>query len=103
MDERDRDRAFADSRRYTLNISCAHVANRKHAGYACFKQVWPAVQEPFSGVQVFRRQIGAGLNKTLFVERNTSVEPGRIGFGSCHQEHMGDVLSLGFAGFVVPP
>ena len=51
-------------------------------------------------VQVFHDKSAPVLTKPLAVERETSVEPGRIGFGSCHQEHMCLMfLSSRFRGF----
>ena len=53
MDERNRDRSFADRRRYAFDIACANIARGKNTGQAGFEQVGPATERPVCACQLF--------------------------------------------------
>src|SRR5580704_11317666 len=78
MNEADRNRALAHSRRDPLGVSGTNVADCKHARQARFKQIRCARVRPASACQVLRRQSRSGLEKTLLVLRSASVEPLRV-------------------------
>src|SRR5258708_28090646 len=73
-------RSLADGRGYTRGRAGSHVADREHARQA-------GLQGQGSGrLRVGRTQPGQDV--ALVVEREASVEPGRIGFGANEHENV---------------
>ena len=54
MNEGDGNRSFADGRRDPLDVTAAHVSNRKDAGTAGFKQMRRSRQRPFRLYEIVR-------------------------------------------------
>src|SRR5258706_13866791 len=77
--ERNRDRAFSDGGGHALDVARAHVADRKNAGKARLQKVGRAGKRPLRGRQIFRREIGSGLDERVLVERDAGLEPGGAG------------------------
>lgn len=103
MNERDRDRPFADSRGDAFDVAATNIPGSEHSGHTAFQQAGPASERPARTGQFFRRKIGTGFNEAFVVEHDATLEPGGVGVRSCHYEHVSDVLLLGFAGFGIPP
>src|SRR5690348_1311732 len=103
MYERNRDGSFAHCRGDTLYIPAAHVSRSKNTGQRCFEEIWPAAERPVRVLQIFSRQIRAGLDEALAIERDTAVEPFCVRIGSGHDEDVRNALVFGFTGLVVSP
>src|SRR6185295_20126606 len=58
---------------------------------------------PLAGDEFIGRQVLAGLDKALFVERDAAVQPFGAWGCSGHEEHVPDGASLDAAGSVVLP
>src|SRR5438034_8239413 len=94
MYRRDRDRAFANSRRDTLGAPTTHIAYREHPRRARLQQMGRATQRPLRGRQLVRGQRRSRLDEPLRIERQASGEPLRARLRSGHGEDVPDVLLL---------
>src|SRR5437762_4726305 len=103
MDERDRDRAFADRRGNPFDVSAADVSDREHAGPARLQEVRQARERPFRRLELLFRQLRAGLDETLFVEHDAPVEPARVRSRTGHREDVPDVVLRDGPGLAVAP
>ena len=72
VNERDRDRAFADRGRDALDVAAAHVADREDAGPARFEQIRRPRQRPSRPRQILGREVRAGLDEAFVVERDAA-------------------------------
>jgi hypothetical protein len=72
--ERDRDRSFADKRRYAFDIACANIPGGKNTGQAGFEQVGPATERPLSPVNSSYKRSGPVSMKPLGIQYRNSFE-----------------------------
>src|SRR5260370_7501136 len=103
MHERDCNRSLSNSRRNAFDIAAANIAHREHAGLTRFEEVRKADKWPACGGQILRRQVWSGLDESFGVQRNTPIQPVRIGPRSSHDEHVADVVGLDLPRLIVPP
>src|SRR5215471_1673977 len=103
MNKRDRDRPFTDRRGDAFDIASANIPGSKNSGPAGFEQIGSASERPARAGQFLRGKIGTCFNEAFVVEHDATFEPAGVGVRSCHYEHVGDVLFLGFAGFAIAP
>src|SRR5438552_1353070 len=103
MNERDRNRSFADSRGDSLDAARADVADGEDAGPARFEQQRRARERPAGGHEIVVRQIRTGLDETALVERETAIEPTGVRRGARHHEDVPDLMLLFVAGLRVAP
>src|SRR5579863_3728443 len=101
--EGHRNRALADGRRDPLDVSTAHVADRKDARQTGLEQMGRAGEWPTGRGQIVGREIRTSLDESRGVERDTAVEPPRVGNGSHHDEYVAHVVRLDGTGLSVPP
>src|SRR5947207_3169346 len=103
MNERDRNRALANGRGDALDAARADIADGEDAGPARLEQQRRARQWPAGGSEIVVREIGAGLDETVLVEREASIEPVGVRHGARHHEDVSDLMLLLGAGLRVAP
>src|SRR5438128_10299091 len=103
MDEGDRHRAFTPRRRDACDVASAHVADGEDSREAGFQQTRLARERPARGGESLRRQIRAGPDEPVLVERDAALEPARARNGPGHREDVPDVVLRDGPGFVVTP
>lgn len=79
MHEGHRNRALTDRERNPLDVSAANVADRKDAGNTRLEQMRRSCEWPMGPGQIIAREIGPGLDKTSWIEREAAGDPPRIG------------------------
>ena len=53
VNERDRDRSFADSRGDALNVAATNIPGSENSGHTAFQQVGPTGEKPVGAGQLF--------------------------------------------------
>ena len=103
MDERHRDRSFADGRRDALDVAAAHVADGEDAGQAGLEQVRRAGERPSRRREIVRVRSGPVLMKPF---ASSATQPSsQCVFGTAPVITKTCLMSCGLdrAGLVVPP
>src|SRR5215469_7882647 len=103
VNERDRDRPFADSRGDAFDVAATNIPGGENSGHTAFQQVGPTGERPVRAGQLFCRKVGTCFNEAFVVEHDATIEPAGVGVRSGHYEHVSDVLLLAFAGLAIPP
>ena len=88
MHKLNRDRSFANRRRYSLHAAGPHIAHRKYARQSGLQQIRRSAQNPFELGQIFGPQVGPCLHKLFVVQRQAAIQPTRIRNRACHEKQM---------------
>src|SRR4051812_30236503 len=79
MDKRDRDRAFADRGRDSLDVAAANVSSGKDAWTAGFEQIRWSRERPLRIREIVGREIRARFHEAFVVQPDAPVQPAGVG------------------------
>ena len=94
MDESDGNRAFPDRRGNALHATSANVADGEDSWQTRLEQVRNPGEGPVGFSQIFRRQIGSGLDESRFLQGKTATQPLGAGDSTHHREHVPNRVSF---------
>src|ERR1043166_5077791 len=103
MDEGNRNGSLAHRRRHALETASSDIAYREHSGQTCFEEMRSASERPLSGVEILGRQVWSGLDESVRVQRNASVQPMCIWNSTGHDEDVPYIVCLHISAYVISP
>src|SRR5437879_1089669 len=81
MNELDGDRAFTNTRRYTLHRTAPYITHREYSRHIGFEQTRIAVESPRSGTAAVSDQVRSREDEATLVPLQDTFEP--VGPGNC--------------------